>query len=76
MVKKLQEFSSGKAEMVAFKAYRILGRYTKRNLVVNPEYGTVPYQNKWGKHLGVLAYDQLTRRWYRINFALAATDEI
>jgi hypothetical protein len=73
---KIQEFASGKAEAVAFKAYNILGRFTKRKLVINAEYGTVPYQNKWGKHLGVLAYDQLTHRWYRMNFALNATDEI
>jgi hypothetical protein len=76
MANKLREFASGKAEAVAFKAYKILGKYTKRNLVINSEYGTVPYQNKWGKHLGVLAYDQLTYRWYRMNFALSATDEI
>jgi hypothetical protein len=73
---KLQEFASGKAESIAFKAFNILSRFTKRKLVINTGYGTVPYQNKWGKHLGVLAFDKLTRRWYRMNFALNATDEI
>jgi hypothetical protein len=76
MANRLQEFTSGKAESIAFKVFKILSRFTKRELVINSGYGTVPYKNKWGKHLGVLAFDKMTRRWYRMNFALNATDEI
>jgi hypothetical protein len=76
MAEQLREFASGKAETVAFKALSILSRFTKRELVINRGYGTVPYENKWGRHLGVLAFDKMTRRWYRMNFALNATDEI
>jgi hypothetical protein len=67
---------AGKAESVAFKAFNILSRLIKRELVINRGYGTVPYKNKWGKHLGVLAFDKITRRWHRMNFSLNATDEI
>jgi hypothetical protein len=76
MAKRIQEFAPGKAESVAFKAFNILGRLTKRELVINRGYGTVPYKNKWGKHLGILAFDKIAHRWYRMNFALNATDEI
>jgi hypothetical protein len=76
MAKQLQEFTSGKAESIAFKAFNILSRLTKRELIINTGYGTVPYKNKWGKHLGILAFDKMSHRWYRINFTLNATDEI
>jgi hypothetical protein len=72
----LREFAAGKAEAVAFKSFNIIKRYLKRDLIFNQAYGTVPYQNKWGKHLGVLAFDRTSRRWYRLNFSLSKTDEI
>jgi hypothetical protein len=73
---RLNEFTAGKAETIGFKALRLVSKYSKIPLVFHAGYSLVPYKNRWGKHLGILAYGSANKHWYRLNFSLSKTDEV
>jgi len=74
-INRLQEFAAGKAETIGSKVITLISKYSKIPLKHDGKYDIVPYSNKWGKHLGLLAYGA-NSCWYRLNFSLSKTDEI
>jgi len=76
MAEILHEFTAGKAVVIAKKVYTILSRMSK--VKFNPKISNqslYPYNNKWGKFLGVRGRGN-NRRFYQLNFRTGKTDEI
>ena len=72
MTTSLNEFTAGKADVVADKIFSILSRRT--GITFKTQKSLIPYYNKWGKFLGKFAFSP-DGKCFRLNFLRNKTDE-